>query len=293
MNKLGVHAAVWVGGWSRSEAERAISKTAELGFDIIEIPALDPAAIDVAMTRDLLEQHGLEPIVSLGLSPDTDISSPDPHISAAGEKRLMAVLELARQIGAKRVSGILYSALLKYQKSSESRGIENSVNALRRVCEAAAESDTLICLEAVNRYETNMLNTAAQTREFCERIGAENVAVHLDCYHMNIEERSIAAAIRDAGPRLGYFHTGDSYRGYLGTGTVDLRAAFRALVDVGYKGPITFEAFSTAVMERSLSDVLAIWRNVWEDGEDLCRHARAFTLAELQAASRAAMADGT
>ena len=84
MNKLGLHALVWVGGWSREECETAITKTAEIGYDYIEIPALDPSTIDVNFTRSKLEQHNLGATVSLGLPIEADISSEDPDTVARG-----------------------------------------------------------------------------------------------------------------------------------------------------------------------------------------------------------------
>src|SRR6266536_928214 len=81
----------------------------------------------------------------------------------------------------------------------------------------------------------NMLNTAAQGVEMCKRIDAPNAKVHLDVYHMNIEESDIASAIMQTGKHIGYFHTGDSHRGYMGSGTIDLASVFRALVNSGYQ----------------------------------------------------------
>src|SRR5436305_6866184 len=110
MNKLGVHALVWVGGWSHDECERAIAQTAELGFDLIEIPALDPSSIDPAFTRKMLDRYAIGSTLSLRLDASTDISSGDADRRARGEARLLQALSVARDIGATHVCGILYSA---------------------------------------------------------------------------------------------------------------------------------------------------------------------------------------
>lgn len=287
MNKLGVHAFVWVGGWSHEEAARAIGQSADLGFDIIEVPALDPSSIDVEFTRRQLEQAGIGATMSLGLDADTDISSGDPERTARGEARLLEALGVARDIGATHVCGILYSAFQKYFVPPTEDGIARSVEVLRKVGDVAAKSGIVIGLEVVNRYETNVLNTAAQAVALCKRIGAENVKVHLDCYHMNIEEADVERAIVDTGDHLGYFHTGDSHRGYLGTGSIDFKKIFRALAQANYQGPITFESFSSTVTGQPLTGILGIWRNLWTDSTDLCRHAKAFTTAQIEAAARA------
>ena len=79
-----------------------------------------------------------------------------------------------------------------------------------------------------------------------------------------------------AAGRLGYVHIGESHRGYLGTGSVDFGAFFRALHDVRYDGPVVFESFSSAVVSPALSNTLGIWRNLWQDSDDLAAHANRF-----------------
>ena len=110
----------------------------------------------------------------------------------------------------------------------------------------------------------------------------------IDTYHMNIEEGFLAqgpGGLRR--PDLGYFHIGESHRGYLGTGTVDFTAVFRSLERIGYDGPIAFESFSSAVVDPVLSKMLGVWRNLWSDSYDLARHAKAFMDAQRVAAKHA------
>jgi len=104
---------------------------------------------------------------------------------------------------------------------------------------------------------------------------------------MNIEESDIQQAILETGDHLGYFHTGDSHRGYMGSGSIDLAGVFRALVKSGYRGPITFESFSSRVVGQPLEGILGIWRNLWEDSHDLASHALMYTKAQLKAAQEA------
>lgn len=287
MNKLGVHALVWAAGWSHDEASRAIDQTAELGYDLIEIPSLDPSAIDADFTRRALEKAGIGATTSLGLDASTDISSGDPEKTRAGQARLEQAVAVARDIGATHVCGILHSAFQKYAVPTTAEGVKRSVEVLQHVAETAARSSIVLGLEVVNRYESNVLNTASQAVEMCKRIGAPNVKVHLDVYHMNIEESDIAAAITETGDYLGYFHTGDSHRGYMGSGSIDLASVFRALVRMDYRGPITFESFSSRVVGQPLEGILGIWRNLWEDGRDLAQHAKLYTEAQLKAAREA------
>lgn len=284
MNSLGVHALVWVGGWSEAEARRAIAGTAGLGFDLIEIPLLDPAAVDSTMTRAILDEHSLGVTCSLGLDFSTDISSPDPAVAERGEEFLRTAVATVADLGATYLGGITYSAMGKYHEPPTAAGRRHCVAALRRVAGHAADRGITIGLEPVNRYESNLVNTAQQAMDLIEDVGAGNLVIHLDAYHMHIEEGDMARPVAVCGDRLGYVHVGESHRGYLGSGLVDFQGFFRALVGAGYEGPVVFESFSSTVVSPQFAAALAVWRNLWDDSEDLARHAKAFIEHEWAAA---------
>lgn len=287
MNKLGVHAFVWTAGWSHDDATRAIELTAKAGFDLIELSTIHFEAVDIDFTRRALERAGLGATMTFGLDDAHDISSGDGDRVRAGEARLRDAVAFARDLGITHACGIIYSAFQKYARPPTADGIAGAIDVMRRVGERAAESAIVMGMEVVNRYETNVLNTAAQAVQFVRRVGLPNVKVHLDTYHMNIEESDLAAAIVATGSDLGYFHTGESHRGYLGSGSVDFPSVFRALLAIGYEGPITFESFSSAVVGQPLEGILGVWRNLWEDGFDLASHARAYTEVQLKSAREA------
>lgn len=287
MNKLGVHALVWCGGWSEAESARAIGATAELGYDLIEIPLLDPAKVDPARTRCQLDEHGLAAVTSLGLSFDADISSPDIEVVARGEALLNDALAVTAALGADYMGGVIYSALGKYPGPSLPEGRANCVAVLTRLAEAADRAGVTLGLEPVNRYESNLINTAEQAMALIADTGADNIVVHLDSYHMNIEEGNLARAVEVCGDKLGYVHIGESHRGYLGSGTIDFPQLFRALAKAGYGGAITFESFSSVVVDPLLSNTLAVWRDVWTDSRDLADQAKRYIKTQLEAARHA------
>ena len=227
MMRLGVHALVWVGGWSPAEARQAIASTAEAGYDLIEIPLLDPSSVDAKDTRSVLDEHGITASCSLGLSPATDVSSEDPAAVAAGRRLLADALEAAVDLGADYLGGVLYGVLGRHDAAVTERGRANAVEAIRELCDNAEREGVTIGLEVVNRYESNLLNTTEQALEFLDELGADNATVHLDTYHMNIEEQGMAEAIEACGDRLGYFHVGESNRGPLGDRQRRLRAGVR------------------------------------------------------------------
>lgn len=284
-NPVGVHALVWVAGWSEPEARHAIARTREAGFDLIEIPLLDPRSVDVAMTRRLLEETGVAATCSLGLPFDADVSSADAAVVARGEALLTEAVDVTAALDARFLGGVVYSAMGKHLAAPTERGRRHAIETLRRVSERAAHREVTIGIEAVNRYESNLVNTAEQALALVDEIGAENVVVHLDSYHMNIEESDLGTPVHRCGARLGYVHVGESDRGYLGRGTVDFAALFQALADTGYAGPIVFESFSSVVVSPSFVSALAIWRDPWHDGLDVARSARAFLEVHLAAAT--------
>lgn len=288
MNRLGVHAAVWVAGWSEVEAQRAISRASACGFDVVEVPLLNPAAVDPAMTRRVLAEHDMQATCSMGLPADADVSSDDVAVVRRGEEVLRTAVEVAGEMGATYLGGILYSSLGKYTRPPTDRGRNHAMEALARVAPQAAASGVTLGLEPVNRYESNLINTAAQAMALIDDVGADNIVVHLDSYHMHIEEADAAAAVRRCGDRLGYVHIGENHRGYLGSGRVDFAGLFRALVGADYTGDITFESFSSTVVSDDFVSALAIWRDQWQDSDDLATHARTFIDNQLRAAARAA-----
>jgi D-psicose/D-tagatose/L-ribulose 3-epimerase len=282
MPSFGVHAMVWVSGWSEAEAETAIGAAAQIGYDVIEIPLLDPDKINLSHTRGVLDRTGLKAAVSLGLPADADVSSSDLTEVKRGTAILMKALHATHELGGDYLGGVIYSALRKYGCGSSLTGRANSVAVIRDLAREAHRMNIDIGLEAVNRYETNLLNTGAQTLDFIEDVGEHNVYAHLDTFHMNIEEVDAVGVIELCADRLGYFHVNENHRGYLGAGSIPFRPTFRALRRIGYDGTIAFEAFSSSIADVTLGGMVAAWRDIWNDSNDIAAHALAFMRREYQ-----------
>jgi D-psicose/D-tagatose/L-ribulose 3-epimerase len=276
---------VWVGDTSPRSIEIAASKTVESGYDLLELSLHDLPNLDVSLARAVLQRLGLQVACSRGLAFDADVSSDDLGVVGRGAKLLQESLEVTAGLGGKVLTGALYSAFGKSVRPVSDRGRSNAVAVLRDIAREAAPLGVVLGLEVCNRYETNVVNTARAALELADDIAADNVMVHLDTYHMNIEEDDLVRPLHDVGDRLGYVHVGDNHRGPLGSGHIDFTGFFHALDDIGYRGPITFESFSSAVVAPGLSYDLAIWRNLWTDGEALARQARLFVMAQLEAAA--------
>ncbi|MFE7198369.1 sugar phosphate isomerase/epimerase family protein [Microbacterium oxydans] len=280
---IGCHGLVWTGNFDADGIRLAVQKTKEAGFDLIEFPLMDPFSFDVAVAKDALEEYGLDVSASLGLSEATDVTSSDPAIVAAGEALLIKAVDVLADLGGKHFCGVIYSAMKKYMEPVTTEGLASSRDVIARLADHASERGVSVSLEVVNRYETNVLNTARQALAYVAEVDRPNLGIHIDTYHMNIEESDMFAPVLDAAPALRYVHIGESHRGYLGTGTVDFDTFFKALGRIGYDGPIVFESFSSAVVAPDLSRMLGIWRNLWNDNVELGAHANAYIRDKLVA----------
>ncbi|WP_149083710.1 MULTISPECIES: sugar phosphate isomerase/epimerase family protein [Microbacterium] len=280
---IGCHGLVWTGTFDADGIRLAVEKTKRAGFDLIEFPLMDPFSFDVEAAKAALAEHGLAVSASLGLSDETDVTSGDPAVVAAGEALLLRAVDVLAELGGSHFCGVIYSAMKKYMDPVTPEGLVSSRRTIARVADHAAERGVSVALEVVNRYETNVLNTARQALAYVGEVDRPNLGIHLDTYHMNIEESGMFAPVLDAAPALRYVHIGESHRGYLGTGTVDFDAFFKALGRIGYDGPIVFESFSSAVVAPDLSRMLGIWRNLWTDNDELGAHANAYIRDKLVA----------
>ncbi|RJT41487.1 sugar phosphate isomerase/epimerase [Mesorhizobium waimense] len=286
MRRLGIHSFVWTGGGTQAMLEEAMENSAACGYHLIEFAYLRPEKFDLDRLARKAEALGLEIAVTMGLPLGADVSSEDAAVVKAGEDLLTGAVAAVRDIGGTKLGGILYSAHTKYSTMPSDRGRKNSIAAIARTADAAKTAGVDLVLEVVNRFETNLLNTAAQGLDFIKATGSDHVRLHLDTFHMNIEEANPAAAIRLAGDKIGYFHIGESNRGYLGDGVIDFDRIFDALLDIDYERDVTFESFSSAVVDEGLSLACAIWRDTWTENMPLASHAKAFIDLKMEEAVR-------
>jgi D-psicose/D-tagatose/L-ribulose 3-epimerase len=280
---IGCHALVFTGEFDARGIASSVQRARAAGFDLIEFPLMEPDSFDSATARRAAEAEGLHITASLGLPAEADVSSDDPSIVAAGQRLLDTALDRTAEMGGSHMCGVLYGSMRKHMAPASATGRASSVEAIRSLASRASSLGIRLSLEVVNRYESNLINTGRQALEFLKEVDRPDVSVHLDTYHMNIEESDLFQPVLDVGDRLGYLHIGESHRGYLGTGSVDFGSAFRALDRIHYDGPIAFESFSSAVVSPTLSNTLGIWRNLWNDGDDLAAHANRFIRDQLAA----------
>jgi D-psicose/D-tagatose/L-ribulose 3-epimerase len=178
-------------------------------------------------------------------------------------------------MGAGVFTGVTYSALGPvYDHAPTSEERERAADVLRDVAKVADERGVRLGIEPVNRYESFLVNTAEQARELKKLIGEPAVGVHLDAYHMNIEEEEFYAPVAASVDDLIHFHLSESHRGIPGTGTVDWEAIMRALVEGGYRGYVGLESF--AEIAESMRGATCIWRELVSDSDTLVREGLAY-----------------
>lgn len=262
--KLGVHALVFTDQWNDDNATAACRAAAEVGFDLIEVLMFDPYALDIALTARAVREAGIGLRLGMALGPASDISSDEPAIAARGEATVARALEIASELGAPAVSGITYAAFGNYAAPQTRAQRDRVVTSLSRLDARAGELGVRLGLEPVNRYESYMVNTLDQAGVMIRDASGKNMFIHMDTFHMNIEESDIAAAIRRNAALLGYSHVADSNRGYLGSGHFDLKGYFCALASAGYGGDYTVESFSSAVLSAPLVGGVRLWREAWK-----------------------------
>lgn len=269
-----VHAYAWTSAWSNDDLH-LIDHAMELGLDGIEIPLMDIDDVDAAAIRERAEATGAQLATSVGLGQATDPTSADPEVRAAARDFLFRCVDLTAEMGAPVFTGVVYSALgpfYDHAPTDEERA--RAVEILTEVAQRAQAAGVRLGIEPVNRYESFLVNTAEQGRALADAIGEPNVGVHLDAYHMNIEEESFYEPVAATVARLVHFHLSESHRGTPGTGTVDWRGIMRALVEGGYEGFVGLESF--AQIAESMRGATCIWRQLAPDSDTLVRDGLAF-----------------
>lgn len=233
------------------------------GFQTVEIPVEDPSHIDPAKVKAAADRHGLAiGSVCACMGPGRDFRG-TPAEQRTAMKYCRKLADQAVVLGCPRMIGPIYSVVgkadavaPKQQKKEFALVVKN----LKALAAYAAKRKVTLCIEPLNRFETDFLNTCDQGLKLLKAVGAKNVKLHLDTFHMNIEEKNQAAAIKKAGKHLAHFHACGSDRGTPGGDHIKWKPIVKALKAVGYKGDVVIESFTTDV--KVIARAAAIWRRI-------------------------------
>lgn len=264
MNKLGIFMNFWEKNWD-ADHKKYIVKAAELGFDVLEFqaqPLLNMSDDYLRELKKLADENGIELTYSLGLDKAYDIASDDEETRQKGIEYLTAIMKKVAVMDGKIISGVSYAGwgVPAIDDIDKARLTANSVASMKVLMKTAEELGIIYAVEAVNRFEGVVLNTAKEAVDYVNAVDSKNIGILLDTYHMNIEEFSIGDAIRTAGDKLVGFHVGENNRSVPGRGHLDWDEIFGALKDVDYKGRIVAEPF--VVKGGEVGRDIYVWRDL-------------------------------
>jgi len=278
---VGVNAWVWTSPFTAASVG-LLERARVLGFDAFTIPVEDPAEIDGAAVARALRGSGLRVHVSGAYGPTRDLTHDEPRFREESLAYIRATLALCEQWGARTLVGPCYSAVGKRRHvPPEQRKVEweRAVLGLRRAGALAADHGVTLAVEPLNRFETDLVNTAEQLARLLRDVAHPAVKGHLDTFHMNIEEPGVEAALERIGADLVYVDASESDRGVPGRGQVDWNGLARGLRKIGYAGDCVIESFTPEC--RAIAAAAAIWRPLAESQDAIAVDGLAFLRALL------------
>jgi D-psicose/D-tagatose/L-ribulose 3-epimerase len=276
---LGLSSFTLASPFSQCDAE-AFDRTAAFGYDLIEICVEDPALLSGDWIVEQAERTGLAVGICGAFGPGRDVSSPDATMRASGLTYLRTCIDLAASVGSPHVAGPMYAVTGETQMRGPEERRAQFDRASQSLAEAAVyarERGIRLAIEPLNRFETDLVNTVEQGLTLCAAIGADNVGLLIDTFHMNIEEKRVGDAVRTAGDRVFHVQASENDRGTPGSGHVPWGEFYEALDDIGYGGQIVVESFLPTV--REIARAVSLWRPVASSMDDLARDGLEFLRA--------------
>ena len=260
--KYGIHAGLWMKTWADDPAP-IFGHAADIGYDGVELSLL---GIDLARADAIRQQAahcGVSLTCSTGLGPDADPSSDDPSVRGRALEVLTDAIRVTSRLGAQGLAGVVAAPWGVFDPANKADRAARSAETLSRLDGVLGQEGVTLGIEALNRFESDLTSTAAETCAIARASGSDHVGVLLDSFHMNIEEKDPPAALRAAGDTLVHYHVSENDRGRPGSGRYDFAADAKALADIGYRGWIVAEMFVTAGHPTSRD--LNIWRDIEPD----------------------------
>lgn len=274
--QFGLNTVLWTWPFSGKDV-RLLEKIRGFGYDAAEIAVEDMSDRNVARIEAGLRDNGLACVLCGAFSPDRSLMSESAGVRRNGIDYFQRLIDLAARLGASPVVGPAYSVGIHSEfldRRKKRAAWDHCVGSLQRAGAYASERKIRIAIEPLNRYESNFLNTAEEAIRLVRAVRNPSVGIHLDIYHMNIEEKSPPEAIRKAGKKLFHLHVPEHDRGTPGTGHTDWRAVAASVKKVGFTGYAVVESCHPSV--RGIAAAAAIWRRYDGSQDELAREGLRF-----------------
>ena len=271
-SKIGINLMVW-SGQIGTRALRLLPSIAAMGYDGVELPIFDATNVDVAKIRRTLSDSGLQCTVSTAL-PD-GLNLIDPEVARRGVDWLSSIVLTAAALGSDIVCGPMATPVGELRGRGYTAAERACcVASLREVSAVANDVGVRLAFEALNRFETFFLNTIEDGVRLAQDVDNSAFGLLLDTFHMHIEEKSSADAVRNAADHLVHFHASENDRGIVGSGQVAWSQVFHALHDVQYSDWIVVESFNAVIPD--LAGATCVWRPLAASPEELAQASLAF-----------------
>ena len=280
---IAVNTWVWTSPLTDATLEPLARKAAAFGYDAVELPLENVGDWDPAAARDTLDRLGLGAIVIGAMGPGRSLVARAGNV-AATQQYLRACLAAARALGSRVVAGPFYAPTgVAWRMDADERAavVAELRDNLAPLAAEAADAGIALAIEPLNRYETSILNTVEQSLDALEPLLGAGVGLALDTYHLNIEEKKPADAIRAAGSAIAHVQVCGSDRGAVGDDHTDWPEILRALDDAGYRGPLGLESFTGE--NATIAVAASVWRPLASSQDELA----ARSIAALRALERA------
>ncbi len=276
MYSIGINTFLFVSPFTNESVE-LFAKFSDWGFDTVEVAAEEPCKLDAVLIKASLEKHKLRCLsVCAVMGPDRDLRGTIKQQQTALHY-LKEALDLSKQVGAEILAGPLYSSVGRAEAVAESEYAlqeKTVIQHLKNLCNCAEEKGIKLAIEPLNRFETDFINTCEQGLALIEKVGNNSLYLHLDTFHMNIEEKHLGEAIKKAGSRLGLLHACGSDRGAPGMDHTDWTGIYKALQSINYKGQLVIESFTPEV--KVIAKAASIWRTIDGSGERIAKEGLKF-----------------
>lgn len=260
--RLGINTFLFTSPFT-TESTKLFPQFKKWGFETVELAIEDPSHIDPAKVKAALDKNGLVCGSACAcLGPDRDLRG-TPEAQKNALDYMQKVIDQMVILDCPSLIGPVYSSVGRADAvpaDEYKQQWKTVVRNLKQLCKYAQARGRQICMEPLNRFETDFINTCDQALQMVQDVGSPVLKLHLDTFHMNIEEKDQGKAIRKAGKLLGHFHACGSDRGTPGNDHIDWKPIAAALKAVHYKGDVVIESFTTDV--KVIARAAAIWRRI-------------------------------